>query len=101
MEMKEQLEAIESLLPILHTARQTGKLIIHPDEKQVLIKVYRHIYHVLPNVNCGTCVNHYLNMLEAYYERENARYQQDNPPAPLPEPEPIQEPKKKKNGKNK
>lgn len=95
MEMKQQLEAIESLLPILHNATATGKLIIHPDEKQILIRVYQHIYHVLPNVNCGTCVLHYLNMLSAYYERENHLYQLANPPAPAPVVEEPKKPKKK------
>ena len=101
MELKQQLDAIESLLPLLQDYRN-GKMIIHPEQKEVLTQVYIDIYKVRPNVSCGSCVMHYLNQFYSFFEMHSGIQPLDTitPPEPVePTPEPEPPIKKKRNAK--
>ena len=77
MEQKIRFEKIESLLKILEESKVTGNLNFKEmDTKLELKEVYQSIYgSVAVDLSCATCVNFYLNMLQAWYEREFPRYQ--------------------------
>lgn len=77
MELQEQLQIAARLLPYLYKNNETGILNIDVDAKQELKKLYQDLHHVQPNVGCGSCILHYLTMIEAWYERENPKCQSE------------------------
>jgi len=66
MEQQERLEKIKVLIRYLGKDRVR----IVEEHIQDLKIIYRELHGVNVNTGCGTCLNHYLNMLSAYYERE-------------------------------
>ena len=73
MELQGQLQSASKVLTHLTTYHQTGVLNIHHEEKQELDKLYRSIYNVVPNLNCGTCIVQYLNNLASWIEINGQR----------------------------
>jgi hypothetical protein len=66
----EHLNQIHYLLTKLATYNQTGKVQLSHDDNIILKNIYQKIFKVTANTGCPTCVVHYLNMLQSYYERE-------------------------------
>ena len=82
MDKKELFDKAALLLEKLNNYRKTSVLVFNDmDEKLMLKDVYNSIY---PSVNvqlgCTACVLQYLNMLQAWYEREFPLYVQSIQP---------------------
>lgn len=72
--MKDTLNNIEQLIPILKEFQTKGTANISIDEKLLLKKTYNNIHpHVQVDISCTTCILHYLNQLLAFYEREKPK----------------------------
>lgn len=83
MELKQQYEMAKSLIPILHNYYATGRARIEMHEKENLRMLYSQLFLVTPDVNCQSCVVHYLNMLDAWIDsmrRQHSHLEETNTP---------------------
>lgn len=77
--MKEKLEKIEGFIQLLKVGRKTGTITFDSIEQKLeLKKVYESIYNVTAQISCDSCVRFYLEQLEAFYDREKLKFDNQN-----------------------
>lgn len=84
MEQNQRILTIQNLIPYLETYNASGQVKMDTEARQQLKNVYADIYGINnPDINCSTCVIHYLNMLLSWYEREFAIWSADQVAKPI------------------
>lgn len=75
MTQEQTFQNIDSLMVILSKQQKTGKAKINADEKKVLKKTYQQLMPGAEmDLDCPSCILHYLTILQAYYQREKPKY---------------------------
>lgn len=97
MTLHEQISAIQTLLIYKQELMSKGRTTIPQEHQQLLRQVYIDIYHpATMNLGCSTCVNHYLSMLQAFYDRESPKLTQPQAEGIKVEEQATIKPKKKR-----
>lgn len=97
MTLHEQIAAIQTLLIYKNELVSKGRTVISQEHQQLLKQVYISIYHpATMNLGCSTCVNHYLAMLQAFFDRESPKVNQPQAEEKQVEEQAAIKPKRKK-----